>query len=210
MSTKHPIELRSLQKFIEQKKDFWLPALNILEIGGGAESLFEQITLGGPCRIISIDREKSQSDLAKKNYPYSEIEYIHSDLSDFTTTNTFDLIVDAHSLHFSIGESEISNYLSTVSKLLSQDGTFMGEVMTYNKGILFETPYYFDHSNYQLYKIVEDRFVAQRSILTAYQWEQHLLKYFDIKFFYVDQGLCFDLPKLLESKVSLLKFICKK
>lgn len=210
MSNKHPRELHSLLKFVQEKSSFWVPAVNILEIGCGHQSIFEQYSLPSPCSVVAIDRESSLIERAKKNFPYTTVDYQCEDLLHFSSDIKFDLIIDSHSLHFNIGNGQIESYLIKVDELLADNGTFMGEVMTYNKGLLFELPYYFDHHEYLLHKMVGDKFIPQRSILTAYLWEQKLLNQFKIEYFYVDQGLCFDLPKLLESKVSLLKFICKK
>ncbi len=207
--SKHRLEIDSFQKFILEKSRLWLPAVSILEIGAGERSLFEEFLVEWPLVITALERDATEWKKALDWQSDPRITYLQSDLFDFKTADRFDLIVDAHSLHFSIGK-QIEEYLQKVDSLLSAEGTFLGEVMTYNKGLEFALPYYFDTRDYILYKLVDDAFVAQRSILTALMWEEYLLKFFKIEYFYIDQGLCFDLPKVVNSKVSLLKFICKK
>ncbi len=201
---------RSLIRFLTEHYSRWSGRKRILEVGCGNKSLFESAFLQEEFEVLAIDSSLEAITTAKNNNNDSRIRYLTCAVEELESLDGFDLIVDSHLLHFCIKEDIRQLYLKKVRDMLNDDGLFFGESMVYNKGLEFSAPYYFNSSEYILYKHYEEEWVAQRAIMPVYDLEQNLLQYLKIQYFYIDSSSEFQLEHIVNSHVAAVKFICGK
>ena len=100
--------------------------LNILDLGGGFYSLFEEIhNLKGYVTSIDFSAE------AINRAPESKINYLEMNIldSDFFKAEQFDLIFDSHCLNCITDQAERDISFKNIYSALSADGIFATELM---------------------------------------------------------------------------------
>lgn len=99
---------------------------NILEIGSGTYSLFEEIK-NLNAEVTAIDFAKNAIALA----PQSSINYFESSVVDtkFFSPDKYDLVFDSHCMNCITDESERKTAFQNIFRSLKPDGYFAGEFM---------------------------------------------------------------------------------
>lgn len=101
---------------------------SILEVGCGQGLHF----INDDCRITGIDISSEAIEKAKENFPNQNFK-THSSLNLRELGESYDLILDAHQIHYLNGVGEIEKYLDEVFDALNVGGIFCFEAMISHK-----------------------------------------------------------------------------
>lgn len=73
-------------------------------------------------QVTGVDIEKSAIDYAKKYFSRSNIQFVCSDILEYSSTTKFDVVVSFETIEH---VRDINCYINTVKKLLNEDGLFI-------------------------------------------------------------------------------------
>ncbi|MDO9182072.1 MAG: methyltransferase domain-containing protein [Bacteriovorax sp.] len=163
--------------------------LNILDLGAGNYSLFENIK-NLSANISAIDF----STVANSSTPVSKIKYLEIDLLDPTFFNQkkFDLIFDSHCLNCLTEESQRTLAFKNIYEALSAEGLFASEQMIQPENSQVSMPF--------------------KMIKSARELEEEILSYgLKIIYFTISQSSKFvNEVDGIEVQCDLVKIIAKK
>lgn len=130
-STKSPNEVSWFQEYpktaMEYIESLNLPkSANIIDVGGGDSNLVDALLAKDFTNIWVLDisaaaLEKVKSRLGEKA---SLVNWIVSDITDFSTDVRFDLWHDRAVFHFLTEDAEIDKYVAIVSQSVKSQGNF--------------------------------------------------------------------------------------
>lgn len=111
---------------------------NILEIGCGTYSLFEEVkNIKGDITAIDFSKE------AIAQAPQSKIRYCNSNVVDstFFSSSTYDLVFDSHCMNCITDEVERKIAFQNIHRSLKPNGLFASELMVQPVGKRVEMPF---------------------------------------------------------------------
>jgi len=96
---------------------------SIIDIGGGDSVLVDYLLVDGYTDIAVLDISKHALDRAAKRLgeKASLVNWIESDIRDFTPSKTYDIWHDRAVFHFLTDAAEIQNYANLVAKFVKGD-----------------------------------------------------------------------------------------
>jgi 2-polyprenyl-3-methyl-5-hydroxy-6-metoxy-1,4-benzoquinol methylase len=96
---------------------------SIIDIGGGDSVLVDYLLVDGYTDITVLDISKHALDRAAKRLgeKASLVNWIESDIRDFTPSKTYDIWHDRAVFHFLTDAAEIQNYANLVAKFVKGD-----------------------------------------------------------------------------------------
>ncbi len=101
----------------------------IIDIGGGDSKLVDYLLAAGYINISILDISKEALERAKRRLGENavKVEWIVSDINDFTPTETYDIWHDRAAFHFLTSPEQIERYIGLANKYISRNliiGTF--------------------------------------------------------------------------------------
>ncbi|MDB4324379.1 nodulation S family protein [Crocinitomicaceae bacterium] len=97
----------------------------IIDIGGGDSFLVDHLLDLGYKDITVLDISQQAIDKAKKRLGerQTEVTWIVTDITDFTSQKRYDLWHDRAAFHFLTAQNDINTYASTLSQSIQENGT---------------------------------------------------------------------------------------
>jgi 2-polyprenyl-3-methyl-5-hydroxy-6-metoxy-1,4-benzoquinol methylase len=97
----------------------------IIDIGGGDSFLVDHLLELGFTNITVLDISQQAIDNAKKRLGrrQTEVTWIVTDITDFTSQKRYDLWHDRAAFHFLTAQNDINTYASTLSQSIQENGT---------------------------------------------------------------------------------------
>ena len=97
----------------------------IIDIGGGDSFLVDHLLDLGYKDITVLDISQQAIDKAKKRLGerQTEVTWIVTDITDFTSQKRYDLWHDRAAFHFLTAQNDINTYASTLSQSIQKNGT---------------------------------------------------------------------------------------
>ena len=97
----------------------------IIDIGGGDSFLVDHLLDLGYKDITVLDISQQAIDKAKKRLGerQTEVTWIVTDITDFTSQKCYDLWHDRAAFHFLTAQNDINTYASTLSQSIQGNGT---------------------------------------------------------------------------------------
>lgn len=114
----HPkSSLKLIQDAVKSKES------SIIDIGGGDSVLTDCLVADGYTDITVLDISKHALDRAamRLGEKASQVNWIESDIRDFTPSKTYDIWHDRAVFHFLTDAAEIQNYANLVAKFVKGD-----------------------------------------------------------------------------------------
>ena len=98
---------------------------SIIDIGGGDSLLVDHLLDLGYTDITVLDISQQAIDKAKKRLGerLTEVTWIVTDITDFTSQKCYDLWHDRAAFHFLTAQNDINTYASTLSQSIQGNGT---------------------------------------------------------------------------------------
>ena len=98
---------------------------SIIDIGGGDSLLVDHLLDLGYTDITVLDISQQAIDKAKKRLGerLTEVTWIVTDITDFTSQKRYDLWHDRAAFHFLTAQNDINTYASTLSQSIQENGT---------------------------------------------------------------------------------------
>ena len=98
---------------------------SIIDIGGGDSLLVDHLLDLGYTDITVLDISQQAIDKAKKRLGerQTEVTWIVTDITDFTSQKCYDLWHDRAAFHFLTAQNDINTYASTLSQSIQGNGT---------------------------------------------------------------------------------------
>ena len=98
---------------------------SIIDIGGGDSLLVDHLLDLGYTDITVLDISQQAIDKAKKRLGerQTEVTWIVTDITDFTSQKRYDLWHDRAAFHFLTAQNDINTYASTLSQSIQENGT---------------------------------------------------------------------------------------
>lgn len=128
-STKQPDEVSWTQDVPETSLEFihsfHLPkSARIIDIGGGDSKLVDFLLAEGFKNITVLDISESALERAKKRLGANagKVQWIVSDITEFTPGETYDVWHDRAAFHFLTTEPQIKKYLSIAKQAVDDEG----------------------------------------------------------------------------------------
>lgn len=130
--TKNSTEVSWTQEYPHAIMDFLkflrLPkSARIIDVGGGEGHLAEALLAEGYQNVWVLDISETALDKARKRLGNKStlIQWIVSDITAFDTDQKFDFVNDRAVFHFLTDTKSIDKYISTVEKVLNENGHFL-------------------------------------------------------------------------------------
>lgn len=163
--------------------------LNILDIGAGNYSLFEDVQKLN-AKITAIDFSQNAIDFA----PQSSISYLQGDITDakFFSTANYDLLFDSHCLNCLTTEEQRDLAFKNIYLALVTGGIFASEMMIQPIGAHVSMPF--------------------KMIKSALELEQEIISHgFKIVYFMISRDSSFaTMVDGVERKCDVLKIVAQK
>lgn len=163
--------------------------LNILDIGAGNYSLFEDVQKLN-AKITAIDFSQNAIDFA----PQSSISYLQGDITDatFFSTANYDLLFDSHCLNCLTTEEQRDLAFKNIYLALVTGGIFASEMMIQPIGAHVSMPF--------------------KMIKSALELEQEIISHgFKIVYFMISRDSSFAMMvDGVETKCDVLKIVAQK
>jgi len=189
-----------VEKFLAVKNPF------ILDLGCGGQSIFSS-TYFAKQKIIAVDRDEGLIARAPKDH----VTYYCMNVGEIIWQNRFDLALDSHLFHCLTETDERESFLFNIHRSLRPGAIFALETMAAHKGMKFSSDYYYA-ANKTLYQ--QSTMRPLRKILSAWEIEQSLLKYFDLLVFkiFVDNKFLLqgNGQEFLATEPDVLRIVCVK
>lgn len=153
----------------------------ILDVGGGDSFLVDHLLHLGYTDVSVLDISKKAIEKAKNRLgeKAAKVTWIVSDITNFNTTELYDVWHDRAVFHFLTKSSEVKKYVHLASSSLHKNGflfmgTFSTDGPTKCSGIEIQ-----QYSEKQLKSTLESRFILKKSFLqnhkTPFDTEQEFL-----------------------------------
>ena len=99
---------------------------NILEIGGGDSYLIDNLLEQGYGSLTLLDISENAIERIKKRLgeKAEKVNFVVSDILDFSSIEKFDVIHDRASFHFLTKEEDIQKYATLLSEILVENGLY--------------------------------------------------------------------------------------
>ena len=130
-ATKKETEVSWYQKKPETSLQFFernkIPkTAKILEIGGGDSYLIDNLLEHGYESLTLLDISENAIERIKKRLgeKAEKVNFVVSDVLDFTTFEKFDVIHDRASFHFLTKDEDIQKYATLLSVILGENGLY--------------------------------------------------------------------------------------
>ena len=103
------------------------PEDRIIDIGGGASTLVDNLLSLGYGNISVLDISLNAIKLAKKRLQQKaeQVEWIEADITSFKSSNTFSLWHDRAVFHFLTSVEDQQKYVNILKKCLNKGGTLI-------------------------------------------------------------------------------------
>ena len=138
-----------------------------IELGCGGGFLLNSVDLSTEFEGLEIT--KAAVEYLRERY---ENKVYQSDILSFSSSKSWDLVLDAHLLHCLIGLDDFKKYFQVVERLLNHGGHLLLEVMCHSRAMEFDAGQFFDNESSILYS--GERPI--RTILTSREIEQIIIE----------------------------------
>ena len=131
-ATKKPNEVSWTQAYPKTSMDYLenlnlSKSVNIIDIGGGDSNLVDALLEKGYENIWVLDISEFALERAKKRLgtKADKVNWIASDITEFTPEVTFDFWHDRAVFHFLTDEDSINKYVAIIGNAINQNGNFL-------------------------------------------------------------------------------------
>lgn len=150
-----------------------LAGKDVLEVGCGLGGLAGEL-LRHNANVLGVDISELAIIGAKEINQHKGDFRVFDVCSDKSLNQKFDYIIDSHTLHCLITDSDRRSYFNFIKRHLKPSGIFMAETISFNSEI--QEPLGFDlDSDYTLYKEVDQRRQALRKVLPSLELEKEIV-----------------------------------
>jgi SAM-dependent methyltransferase len=205
----------SLKKLIEQLYGIQNENntyLNVIEFGCGINPAVREFSFHD---YLGVDINLGSPSYNQNNFP--EHEFISADISSSIELNKkYDLAIDSHLLHCLTKLEDRKQYYNNIKSILAENGSFVAEVICYDKSVKFPFDYSFDGEIiYKTSHEIEDQYLIGG--VFPYRWladprdvEAELLAMgFKIDFFMIRTDLRLELFPNDKFPVNNWPYLCQ-
>lgn len=178
------------EEIIKERIDHTRP-LNILDMGVGFKSLFEDVDSTN-FNVLAVDNVsiailKAQEARTMENIRYELCDMAVDSYQSSQNQSRYDLILDSHMIHCVTDKGERENVFKNIYHSLKEDGIFCAEMMVESR---------------------ENKKLKNKYVPKAIELEEEILNHgFKIKYFMIVPGLLFVDS---ENSCDLCRVICTK